>query len=1193
MANDQLTAAPSKLFKLRNAAKTVDEQLTQEQKYPELLDLLANTAPGAGVGGSSASEQQWPVFLKQRAVTLPNAIVQQYDILQCRSFMGLLPEINRAWITVDNKLFLWNYIDGTDFYSFEDQDQIIVSVGLVPPKRDVFVDGIEYVLVIATTLEIILLGVSTTDPSGAPSSYRGQKLSLFVTQLSVPSDDVSMTNIVGTADGRIFMCGDDGHLYEVTYKAAETFFGSRCQKRNLTQGALYNFIPSFFNFTAHDKVTDITVDDQRKLLYALTAKSSIRVYNLATEKTTEIAAHTDICRSAQNLWPTSSLFDARTFRIVSIHATSPKESREIKLVAVTSNGCRLYFRLDPTGYRPFDATGNAQSNVRSDLRLIQIRGPLAQISTSTGFGNGTVANQQYVYASLYSKGVFLASAQSGDSSDTLFAAEPNEGKILTQTATTNRPTFSEIENTIVMEGKTWAIAEYQPNVEPSYLTIPETGISLPEIACQRQNQRRQFLILTNFGINLLLKLRPVDMLAHIITFYGELGQHLSSFIETYGTRQLCAMCLALICEGDGARTTLALSSSAMLIDSATKLFFEHGGKPSVMSKVGQGTTALSDIGKPVTTTETQFSSKHDGVALFLARTLRPIWKQSLKDLCSPQNPAVRQDLYHVQRCLIDLKSFVEKFPLLMGVATASQARSPGSMELQNDAVQIELESLRSLYTLIEESIEAISFILTIANYDLAAIVASLPASSQQTHAELTYETLLTTDKGRALSRDLVTAIISRPTSASGLTADALSDILQQKCAHFCSTTDVSFYKAAEHFRLATETKDSRSRRNLLQESLKLYSKAAGSLPIDKLQELTQQYCQLHFHLGAVQLALTAAKDHDVLDRAVGYVRDGMPASDDRVSFWEYRKRCYECVFNTLMDVEKLKDQDIAPGDLIDDVSVYKTQVRQKALSSNDGLFHRCLYDWYIERNLTDQILEIQSPHLIEYLKGDPVTLMKQNLLWRSYVRAGSFGKAAQVLAFLASSDQFGLSLDDRIEYLSLAVSNARSQRGSASMGHMDISDLEDTLQVAQGQKEVYYRIRMKGEGYEEYLEALDKKLVTISELYSGFALPLGLWEMVLWIFDTANHQDIYELKRVWMSLVKDVHDAALAAHTDPLQMVAYRVQEIAHRYYPSENVMHLDTVMNVLESYGRQQGVPNAHIWARNLLTEAGVVVND
>jgi len=36
--------------------------------------------------------------------------------LECKSFMGLLPEINRAWITIDNRLFLWNYEDGYEIF---------------------------------------------------------------------------------------------------------------------------------------------------------------------------------------------------------------------------------------------------------------------------------------------------------------------------------------------------------------------------------------------------------------------------------------------------------------------------------------------------------------------------------------------------------------------------------------------------------------------------------------------------------------------------------------------------------------------------------------------------------------------------------------------------------------------------------------------------------------------------------------------------------------------------------------------------------------------------------------------------------------------------------------------------------------------------------------------------------------------
>jgi len=36
--------------------------------------------------------------------------------------------------------------------------------------------------------------------------------------MSIPSDNVSMTSIVGTSNGRIFMCGNNGHVYELQYQ---------------------------------------------------------------------------------------------------------------------------------------------------------------------------------------------------------------------------------------------------------------------------------------------------------------------------------------------------------------------------------------------------------------------------------------------------------------------------------------------------------------------------------------------------------------------------------------------------------------------------------------------------------------------------------------------------------------------------------------------------------------------------------------------------------------------------------------------------------------------------------------------------------------------------------------------------------------------------------------------------------------
>lgn len=74
--------------------------------------------------------------------------------------MGLFSEIQRAWISMDNRLYLWNFMDGSDFYEYDELDQVILTVGLVPPKKGIFKEEVEYLLIVATTIEIIFVAVT-------------------------------------------------------------------------------------------------------------------------------------------------------------------------------------------------------------------------------------------------------------------------------------------------------------------------------------------------------------------------------------------------------------------------------------------------------------------------------------------------------------------------------------------------------------------------------------------------------------------------------------------------------------------------------------------------------------------------------------------------------------------------------------------------------------------------------------------------------------------------------------------------------------------------------------------------------------------------------------------------------------------------------------------------------------------------
>lgn len=154
--------------------------------------------------------------------------------------MGLFEDLERAWFTVDNKLFLWNYNDGRDFNRYDEQPDTIQSVAVVRPRKDVFQDHITHLLIICTSTKVTLFGLG--------KSAQGD-LDLYSTGLTADTP-TTMISIAGTGTGRIFALGANRDMYEFEY-ASETgwLFGasSRLSVHNRTSGALANWVPSFLS----------------------------------------------------------------------------------------------------------------------------------------------------------------------------------------------------------------------------------------------------------------------------------------------------------------------------------------------------------------------------------------------------------------------------------------------------------------------------------------------------------------------------------------------------------------------------------------------------------------------------------------------------------------------------------------------------------------------------------------------------------------------------------------------------------------------------------------------------------------------------------------------------------------------------------------------------------------------------------
>lgn len=105
-----------------------------------------------------------------------------------------------------------------------------------------FVDEITHLLVICTPVSVLLLGVSLNVSPAAHNRTR-KELKLYATDMSV-SSEVEMTSVIGTPDGRIFMCGlQDGNLYELHYQEKEGWFGKRVQLINHSVGGVSSLLP--------------------------------------------------------------------------------------------------------------------------------------------------------------------------------------------------------------------------------------------------------------------------------------------------------------------------------------------------------------------------------------------------------------------------------------------------------------------------------------------------------------------------------------------------------------------------------------------------------------------------------------------------------------------------------------------------------------------------------------------------------------------------------------------------------------------------------------------------------------------------------------------------------------------------------------------------------------------------------------
>ncbi|KAK2140069.1 hypothetical protein LSH36_1494g00009 [Paralvinella palmiformis] len=1054
---------------------------------------------------------------------------------------------------------------------------------------------------------------------------------------SIPSDNVHILSIRNADNGRIFMAGKDGCLYELHYQAEDGWFSRKCRKINHSKGKLSTIMMSFYYFSASDDaaVVRISIDNSRNILYTQSEAGTLQVFDMGEDgmSMSRVASlsQDSIVQKAALI---AKMVDKSNFKpIIHIAAIPREESVNIHLVAVTHTGMRLYFTTVPLGNtrgRPYT------------LSLVHTRLPPGYSARAPP------QRPSNVHTALYTKGTLMLAASQSEDSDLLWT--------IASDAFPFKKHLQETHEMRPLDGRTWAIEEV-PNELLGAVPLSFTDGLKPDppaVVTQHMRSNRKFVIINSQGSYILTKQNPSDKLRQLLLNFGPTSVEVEAYFQRH-QEQAFATCLLLACNQS--------VTEQQVSELATAAFFRYGGDPkynydvtlaaanspydvhpgsglgSVSRFMGAGTSIHPGMPNQISTpipnvtrhmsfgynttlsgpsggqaSEVIFSNRFHGLCLYLARILRPIWnfrmvieypiktEKGMEELLGSRCNS--DDISWVLNKLKDLKDFVDRnsqftSPLLSeGSFTQSLQRSPRARlglqraadgddqsmrRLQAEADCQENNYLKQLQILINISCEALGLWHILCTHRFHIIVKNLTKEQQNVLRHMTFRHFVT--QGKEMSHALITSLIGMYLNDNAVT-DAISARLREVCPAFYSYEDHIYSKANEMLKTATGTQHSSvEREKLLAEALTKYKQISAQLD---LPTVCRQFSAVRFYRGIVDLALTSAETRDPQGFAVHFYDNGEP-SEDTQGMCAYRLRmdCYKCITETLdfllstsLSHPQSPSVPSSPGPppapdpnrlTNREAQIYVDEVFSLALKSQDKMFHICLYDWLIMKQLSEKLLEIQSPYLEPYLKrkADMNHLETLDLLWKYYEKIQNYAAAANILDKLAG--QAGeIPLSKRMEYLSRAIMCAKgcTRLTYPSTDGEFLHQLEEKMEVAQLQLNISEALhRNKGiPEVDEALIRLNSQLIDINTLYAEFADRFDLSECKLAIIHCAGYHDPTMVEALWQDIIdKEFQNSQHLDTQARMKTLNQKLVNLGRIYATSEKCFPLAFLVKLLE----------------------------
>lgn len=639
---------------LSSAWKHIRNVASETGRQADLYDLLSHSVRETQY---SFQPRDWPSLVRPLSPVIsemPGMVLERYNACQTVAFCGVFPEIKRAWASVDNSLFLWRFDKWQDVpIEYSGEEQAIVAVGLVRPRPGVFVEAIQQLLVLCTTTEIVLLGVCCSRGAGGGGDDCEELTLQPLPLYSVPADNVTMVSVAATADGRIFMGGADGHLYELQYSSGDSWRSKRCQKVCHTGGLrqlLPSFLPSFL-FGSPSALVDICVDDKRHIMYTRSQGSVLQVFDLGNDgkaAPSKVAESSEFLHDAARALGGRDVFgrgggDRKGAAVVYMAPIPPSQSHRLHLLTVTADGRRVYWAAASSRYGN-DPAGSRPDRLRAEVARQAMPSSASAGSAGrtgmVGTGGHAPARGLEVVAAHYSNGVLLlAEAAAGESRTRLFMLSRDLTIPPVGTATGThvavaglREAVSQLE--VHTPGEACAIRSVARSA-PLMLGGLETSVR-DELTTQNLGAAPRFVMVTTAGVLEMEKMRPVDVLAQLLEQRD--ASKLEVFFKSYGAPEAAAMCILLATAGPPQVSVATVSQAKAALDNPRLC-----GEPQLRDAVdGAGAAAAPafgaaddglaagfDMGAVVPVAEPEWSGAHHGLCLYASRVLQAVWDEQV------------------------------------------------------------------------------------------------------------------------------------------------------------------------------------------------------------------------------------------------------------------------------------------------------------------------------------------------------------------------------------------------------------------------------------------------------------------------------------------------------------------------------------------------------------------------------------